>query len=528
MDGNQKAEGQKPDVIVLGGGLSGLSAAKLLKESGLTVVVLEARDRVGGRTYTVTGSKFKYVDLGGAYIGPTQNCILRLARELGVRTYLVNEKEHLVHYTKGKAHPFRGPFPPAWNLLVYLDYNNLWRTLDSLGRQIPAEAPWTCSHAEEWDNMTMRELIDKICWTRTAKDFARLFVNVNVTSEPHEVSVLWFLWYVKQCGGTRRIFSTSNGGQERKFVGGSGQISERIAEQLRGSVMLNQPVVRVSQNAEGVSVETLTGDKYKGGYIISAIPPGLTMNIHYEPGLPPIRNQLIQRVPMGSIIKCMMYYKRPFWKEKGYCGTMMIEDEDSPISMTLDDTKPDGSCPCIMGFILARKARELIHLTKDERKQQICQIYSKVLGTTDALQPLHYEEKDWCGEQYSGGCYAAYFPPGTYRQFSRALREPFGRLFFAGTETATKWSGYMDGAVQAGERAAREVLHTMGKISSLEIWKEDEEDQDVPSTPITASFLEKWLPSVPAFVSMVTVCTMFISAIGIALLKPSIQVRLSR
>ncbi|XP_035264257.1 amine oxidase [flavin-containing]-like [Anguilla anguilla] len=528
MDPTQKpkSEALKADVIVLGGGLSGLSAAKLLKESGLNVVVLEARDRVGGRTFTVTGPKFKYVDLGGAYIGPTQNGILRLAKELGVKTYLVNEKEHLIHYTKGKTYTFQGPFPAAWNPLVYLDYNNLWRTMDSMGKKIPADAPWTSPHADEWDRMTMKQLIDRVCWTRAAKDFASLFVNVNVTSEPHEVSALWFLWYVKQCGGTKRIFSTSNGGQERKFVGGSGQISDKIAEQLKGGVKLNQPVVRLSQDDGGVSVETLTGEKYQAAYAISAIPPGLTMNIHYEPELPPIRNQLIQRVPMGSIIKCMMYYKRPFWREKGYCGTMMIEDENSPISMTLDDTKPDGSCPCIMGFILARKTRKLINLTKDERKEQICQIYAKVLGTPEALQPVHYEEKDWCGEQYSGGCYSAYFPPGTFCQFGRVLREPVGRLFFAGTETATKWSGYMDGAVQAGERAAREVLHTMGKIPFSDIWMEDAESQEVPSQPITVGLFEEWLPSVPAFLSTIGVSAVFLSALGIALLKPKMRVHL--
>uniref|UniRef100_UPI00398EFC0A amine oxidase [flavin-containing]-like n=1 Tax=Pristiophorus japonicus TaxID=55135 RepID=UPI00398EFC0A len=494
-----KMSSGKQDVIIIGGGLSGLSAAKLLMEGGLKVMVLEARDRVGGRTYTVQGPEFQYVDLGGAYVGPTQNRILRLAKELGINTYQVNEKEQLIHFVKGRSYPFNGPFPPVWNPIAFMDYNNLWRTLDEMGKEIPADAPWSAQRAEEWDNMTMKELIDKLCWTRVAREFATLFVNVNVTSEPHEVSALWFLWYVRQCGGTRRIFSTTNGGQERKFIGGSGQISERLAERMKDSVKLNRPVVRVEQIKGTVRVETLHGEEYEADYVISAIPPTLTQQIHYSPPVPPLRNQLIQRVPMGSIIKCMVYYNRSFWREKGYCGTMMIEDEESPISLTLDDTKPDGSYPAIMGFILARKARLLLSLTKAERKKRICQIYARVLETEEALYAVHYEEKDWCEEQYSGGCYTAYFPPGTFIQFGRVLREPFGRLYFAGTETATKWSGYMDGAVQAGERAAREVMCAIGIIPETAIWTLEPEVQEVPAQPFTTTFWEQHLPSVPGF-----------------------------
>uniref|UniRef100_A0A668AYV8 Amine oxidase n=1 Tax=Myripristis murdjan TaxID=586833 RepID=A0A668AYV8_9TELE len=495
------------DVIVVGGGISGLSAAKLLKASGLNPVVLEARDRVGGRTFTVRNKETKYVDLGGAYIGPTQNRILRLANEYGIKTYKVNEQENLVHYVKGKSYPFKGSFPPMWNPFILMDFNNLWRKMDEMGKEIPREAPWRAPHAEEWDKMTMQQLLEKICWTSTVRRFATLFVNVNVTSEPHEVSALWFLWYVKQCGGTMRIFSTTNGGQERKFVGGSSQISECMARELGNRVKLQSPVYRIDQTGDMVVVETVDKQTYMAKYVIVATPPGLNLKMHFNPELPPLRNQLIHRVPMGSVIKCMAGGRSNMGGRNGYCGSMVIEEEGAPISLTLDDTKPDGTVPAIMGFILARKCRKLSGLTKEERLKRICEIYSRVLGSEEALHPVHYEEKNWCEEEYSGGCYTAYFPPGILTQYGKVLREPVGKLYFAGTETATEWSGYMEGAVQAGERAAREVMCAMGKIHQSQIWQSEPECAEVPALPFVTTFWERNLPSVGGFLKFMGTTT---------------------
>ncbi|KAJ6667610.1 hypothetical protein lerEdw1_016731 [Lerista edwardsae] len=501
----------KYDVVVVGGGISGMSAAKLLIESGLSVVVLEARDRVGGRTHTVRNKEVGYVDVGGAYVGPTQNRILRLAKELGIETYKVNVVEKNIMYSSGKSKSFRDAFPSVWNPLVFLDMNNFFRTMDELGKEIPAEAPWDSPHAAKLDRMTMKEFIDKHCWTKTVRNLATLFVNVNVTSELHEVSALWLLWYVKLCGGSTRIFSVTNGGQERKFVGGSGQITEKIMELLKDKVKLERPVVHIDQSGDNVIVETLNHEIYEGRYVISAIPPILTMKIHFKPDLPTKRNQLIQRLPMGSVIKCMMYYKEAFWKKMGFCGMMLIDDEEAPISVTLDDTKPDNSKPAIMGFILVRKAFRLAEVSKEERKRKICELYAKVLGSEEALHPVHYEEKNWSAEQYSGGCYTAYFPPGIMSQYGRVIRQPAGRIYFAGTETATQWSGYMEGAVQAGERAAREILCHMGKISKHEIWATEPESRDVPALPITTTFWERNLPSVPGLLGFLGFSAVFAS-----------------
>ncbi|XP_063306211.1 amine oxidase [flavin-containing] A-like [Pelobates fuscus] len=503
------------DVIVIGGGISGLSAAKLLHESGLNVVVLEARDRVGGRTHTLRNKETQYVDVGGAYVGPTQNRLLRMAKELGVQTYKVNVNGILIQYDKGKSNKFHGAFPTSYNPLVFLDYNNFMRTMDQWGSEIPADAPWKAPHALEWDKISMEEFIVKVCWTSTARRLAELFVNLVVTAETHQVSALWFLWYVKLCGGTVRVFSTENGGQERKFVGGSGQISEKMMERLQGRVKLESPVVRIDQSGDNVIVETLNHDIYQGKYVISAIPPVLTTKIHFKPELPAVRNQLIQRLPMGSVIKCMVYYKEAFWKKKGYCACMMIEDEGIPIGFTLDDTKPDGSKPAIIGFILSRKATALANLSKEERKRKICEGYAKVMGTEEALHPVYYEEKDWSKEQYSGGCYTAYFPPGIMTQFGSIIRTPEGKIFFAGTETATQWSGYMEGGIQAGERAAREIMFKMRLIAEDEIWVDEPESLDVPAIPITSTFLERNLPSAQGLLRFIGHTTLFSMAAAV-------------
>uniref|UniRef100_A0A8C4MNW3 Monoamine oxidase B n=1 Tax=Equus asinus asinus TaxID=83772 RepID=A0A8C4MNW3_EQUAS len=432
-----------------------MAAAKLLHDSGLNVIVLEARDRVGGRTYTIRNQNVKYVDLGGSYVGPTQNRILRLAKELGLETYKVNEVERLIHHVKAKSYPFRGPFPPAWNPIAYLDHNNLWRTMDDMGREIPSDAPWKAPLAEEWDYMTMKELLDKI--SNVCANLP-LFCMWDATTA----------WLDKQCVG---------------LCLGSEPANPRLPKQ-NGETL--------GKKAKTTHQQCLTMlFFFQAKYVISAVPPILGMKIHFKPPLPMMRNQLITRVPLGSVIKCMVYYKEPFWRKKDYCGTMIIEGEEAPIAYTLDDTKPDGSYAAIMGFILSHKARKLARLTKEES------FFRSV------LQPVHYEEKNWCEEQYSGGCYTTYFPPGIMTQYGRVLRQPVGRIYFAGTETATHWSGYMEGAVEAGERAAREILHALGKIPEDEIWQSEPESVDVPAQPITTTFLERHLPSVPGLLRLI-------------------------
>ncbi|XP_023241806.1 amine oxidase [flavin-containing] B-like [Centruroides sculpturatus] len=511
---------RRTDVIIIGGGLSGLSAAKWLHQSDIAVLVLEARDRVGGRTLTKKSPDVGYVDLGGSYVGPTQDHLFRLTKELCIDNYKIEENEDVVYFSQGKRYlhkttgsiPFRNPF-------VHLDINNFTRTIDEMGKEVPADEPWKAPHAEEWDTMTYQTFMDETCYTEQCRAVAKACIEEPLASSPYESSFLWMLWFTKLCQGMKSMMSVTNGGQERKFIGGSQQISERIAERLGNCVLLNSPVVEITQSEKEVTVKTLNGKTYDANYIIMAIPLPLQMKIHYNPPLSAHRNQLIQRCPMGSVMKCILYYQTEFWKKHGFCGTSLIDvDDENPISSTYNDTKPDGSYPAIVGFVLADQVRKVAHLTQEERKDIFRKCLCNVFGLEEFLKPIHYEEYNWMSEQFSGGCFTAMFPPGFLTRYGEFLRKPVGKMYFAGTETATTWTGYMEGAIEAGERAAREVMHDMGMLKKEEIWRKEPPTNGIELDPSRTTWLERNMPPIKTIVYFLKIILIQVLIIVVSLL----------
>ncbi|XP_028401719.1 amine oxidase [flavin-containing] B-like [Dendronephthya gigantea] len=509
------------DVVIVGAGISGLSAAYLLHQQHdeLKTVVLEARDRVGGRTHTLENNEVKYVDLGGSYVGPTQNRILRMAKHFGIETYKVYAEGKDTEHFGGKMSSFDGDYS-TWNIFAILDYYAQIRKLDSMCDQVPLISPWQAEWAKEWDTITAKEYFDKSCWTDYAKKRMYQVFHDAMAVEPYDMSLLYYLWYLKSAGGVCRIADVENAGQERKFMGGSQQISKKMANVLGDKVILSSPVCSIEQKFDQTIVRCLNGKYYKTRYVISAIPHALLRSISFSPPLSALKNQLIQKMPMGSVIKTITYYEDAWWRDQGFSGVLIANSDSGPVYVTLDDSKPDGSYPALMGFIVGEQARFWCKKSGEERKQAVCEQYAKAFNTNKAKTPRYYIDKNWPAEKYSGGCYVSVLPCGVLTSYGEAWRSAEGNCYFAGTETATTWAGYMDGAVESGERAAREVLYAMKKISKDEIYQEEPASEDVPPVPCSLTPLQLCLPSVPTFMTMLTVLS-FASMFSVAYLKRS-------
>ncbi len=441
------------DVVIIGGGLAGLCAARSLVERGAECVVLEARDRVGGRTLSqeLAGAM---VDLGGQWIGPTQKRLAALAAELGVATFPQYHSGTKLLSWNDKLSTYRGDLP-SLSVLAQLELLLTDRRWKKYTAEIPPAEPWLARRAAEWDGMTLETWKNRNLRSGGARMFVDAVTRAVLTSEPRDVSFLFFLSYLRWGEGLESLISIPGGAQQERFVGGAQQISARLAERLAPRVVVSAPVRAIEQDAEGVTVRSDAGD-YRAPYVILAVPPVLAGRIEYAAPLPAQRDQLCARMPMGSVIKYVAAYERPFWREAGLSGEVY---SDTGITVTtFDDTSHDGAHPALVTFSDGQVARDWSSQTPDERKRAVLAEFSRFFGP-DAARPVAFAEKNWNDDPWSRGCYVGVAGPGTLTACGEALRAPCGRLHWAGTETATEWMGYLEGAIQSGQRAAEEV-HT--------------------------------------------------------------------
>jgi monoamine oxidase len=485
------------DVAIVGAGLAGLTAGWLLTEAGLRVLVIEARNRVGGRTLNHHLSGGRVIEVGGQWVGPLphepasatfpqqavywpQAKVYTLARHFGVKTFKTYNQGEYVDYSSESglsrySSSTRIPTDPGTT-----NAGQALFELNNMAKQVPLDAPYRAGNAELWDSQTVET------WMRqnlnpqnqppgsSTNSLINLAIESVFAAEPRDLSLLHALFYIASAGTLDNLVLTAGGAQDSRFVGGSQLISIKLAQRLGQRVQLNRPVQQIAHQRGRV---VLTGDGFEvtAKKAIVAIPPALAGRLRYEPTLAALahdgglRDQLTQRVPQGSVIKVQCLYPHPFWRAAGLAG--QATSDTGPVKVTFDNTPypdpgtPEASPGVLIGFIEGDDARYWGTRTKNERYTAVVKSFARYFGD-QALHPLGgisgYVEMLWSQEQFTGGCYAGFFAPGVWTAYGRALRQPIGDVHWAGTETATIWNGYMDGAVRSGERAAKEVGAALG------------------------------------------------------------------
>lgn len=450
------------DVVVVGAGLAGLTAARELTRAGASVVVLEARDRVGGRTLNHDLGRGRVGDLGGTWIGPTQDRIAALAHSVGVVPFDQFEDGLQVYYGNGRrleysdATPVLGTAPPDPTIVP--DVAAVVALIDQMATEVPVDRPWQAPHAAEWDAQTLDTWLRAHTANPQTLRVASAAFESLFGGEARDVSLLFAVAYVAQAtngstyGTFERLIGTRGGAQAQRFRQGAQQVSVRVARALGSRVVLATPVRRIQHSARGV---TVTSDRLtvQAGRAIVAVPPALAARIDYAPALPALRDALTQRLAQGSLIKVEAFYDTPWWRAKGLTGAAV--SDTGPAKTTFDVSPADGSLGGLLGFVGGDEARRYTGRTQ-ALTRAVLHNFATYFGQ-EALSPREVVVQDWTREHWNRGCPVALAGPGVLTEYGEHLAAPVGRIHWAGTETSGYWHGYMDGAVRSGERVAAEV-----------------------------------------------------------------------
>ncbi|MBL3807829.1 flavin monoamine oxidase family protein [Streptomyces diastaticus] len=436
------------DVVVAGAGFAGLSAADALVREGLTVRVVEARPRVGGRALTRFLPDGTQLDLGGQWIGPAQRHMADLVHRHAVRTYPTPSRgAALIEYGGRRVEEL-----PA-------EAAEVLAALDRLARAVPPDRPWSAPGAAGQDGRTFASWLAATGAPPAARDLVGRLVSGGLLSAgPTETSLLETLFYVASGGGTEPLLGYEGGAQETRFAGGAQHLAERMAAGLpEGTLRLGQPVEAVEYTPRSARVHT-PGGAWDAAQVVLAVPPVLAGRVRYSPALPPLRAGLLQRMPAGTALKTHAVYTAPFWRAAGLSG--VSQSAEGVLTETVDNTPPDAPRAVLTGFAYGAEAVLLRRQAPATRRRAVLDHLTALFGE-EAGAPDDFVEFDWLAEEWTRGCFSGHLVPGAWTTFGPSLREPVGPLHWAGTETAVRWNGYFEGAVESGYRAAEEVRRSL-------------------------------------------------------------------
>ncbi|HEX2214172.1 MAG TPA: flavin monoamine oxidase family protein [Mycobacterium sp.] len=437
------------DVVVVGAGFAGLAAARALVGFGHDVVVLEGRDRVGGRSSTVLIAGVP-VDLGGTFVGPTQDEVLALARELGCQTVPTHSRGKNLIRWRGKVRAYRSTIPRL-SILELLDVSRIQWRFERVCRKVQVDKPWEASIADALDSQSLDEWLKSVHASAGTRDLMTIMARVTWGCEPDVVSMLHAVRYVKAAGGLSRMLDVEGGAQQDRFPDGTQQIAVRMADELGPRVVLDAVVRRIERHGDGGLTVTSDEGTIAAKAVVVAIPPEHRAAIEFLPDLPPEYGKLAQHWPQGNLSKAYAAYEKPFWRAKGLSGEAL--SDEGPVFITFDVSPSDDGPGVLLGFT---DARTFDPLPPGQRREQALAGFATLFGDT-ALSPIDYLDHCWGAESFAHGGPTAAVPPGSWTTYGPWLRKPVDGIFWAGTETADTWPGFLDGAVRSGRRAADEV-----------------------------------------------------------------------
>lgn len=443
------------DTIVVGGGLAGLAVARALVDAGEQVVVLEARDRLGGRLHTERLGAAE-LDVGGQWVGPGQPRVNRLIDRLGLTRFPTFTEGTKVLEIDGQIRTYSGSIPtlsPLGLVQLQLLLSVLERTMGKVDPAAPELAPG----APRLDATTVDSFRRRWGSRRDVRAVMDAALRAIFGAEADEMSALHFLAYLNAGGGFLALAEAKGAAQQDRIAeGAQALVTGLAASGTPVRLRLGSPVHALSEGDGHVVAAGPFGELLARRAVLT-LPPPLLTQLRFDPPLPPARLAALSRWTMGAAIKVIALYDRPFWRERGYSGEVV--SSDGPLCIVYDDCAHDGSQAALVGFVAGRDAHVMHALEEPERERRIRGALARTLGA-EAAEPTALRMIDWGAEPFSRGCPVALAAPGalTYGLgLAATLREPHGRIHFAGTETAREHMGYMEGALESAERVLGEL-----------------------------------------------------------------------